>query len=236
MWTSPSLRPMSHVPDYAEDWFTPPSVRILTPWEPEASNSSLLPRKIAPLLGFQPNIIFILTDDQDRLLGTTSDYDTLGPLAVMPQLRKGLMDEGAVIDNFFVNTPICCPSRTEFLTGRYFHNVGPPSRSGACMHADTSLTWGRQTGLFGLLTAAGYNTGAFGKVTNDQAPCLNGLVQSESVNYIDAPLDYNDYNGRTYFRLFANGTTHTERLDRHTRPNTPYWNALTLTLTLALSH
>ena len=121
---------LSHVPDYAEDWFTLPSVRILTPWEPEASNGSLLPRKIAPLLGFQPNIIFILTDDQDRLLGTTSDYDTLGPLAVMPQLRKGLMNEGAVIDNFFVNTPICCPSRTEFLTGRYFHNVGPPSRSG----------------------------------------------------------------------------------------------------------
>ena len=51
----------------------------------------------------------------------------MGSLEAMPAVRSQLMDKGVSFDNFFVNTPICCPSRTEFLTGRYYHNVGPPN-------------------------------------------------------------------------------------------------------------
>ena len=130
-----------------------------------------------PPLGYQPNLVFVLTDDQDRLLGPDG-YDALGSLAAMPQLRKRVRDEGATVDNFFVNTPICCPSRTEFFTGRYFHNVGPPNDPGSCMHADTRVAWSNATGLFGLLSRAGYNTGVFGKVTNDQGPALTTLVST----------------------------------------------------------
>jgi len=32
-------------------------------------------------------------------------------------------DEGATMDNWFCHTPICCPSRAQLLTSRYFHNI-----------------------------------------------------------------------------------------------------------------
>ena len=51
----------------------------------------------------KPNLIIILTDDQDVLLGG---------LEPMPKTRRLLQEQGATLSNFFVNTPICCPSRT----------------------------------------------------------------------------------------------------------------------------
>jgi len=170
--------------------------------------------KPEPLLGYQPNIVFILTDDQDRTLGR-KDYTAMGSLEVMPKIQEKLIKEGTFMEHFYVNTPICCPSRTEFFTGRYFHNVAPPNDShGTCMHADTSMAASNTTGLFGLMTKAGYNTGVFGKVTNDQSKVLKEAVSANSMSYIDSPLDYNNYMGTTYFRYFPNGTTYTENLDK----------------------
>lgn len=62
-----------------------------------------------------PNVLFLLTDDQDI---------TLGSLSVMPKLKSLVTDAGAQFENAFVNTPICCPSRAEIQTGRYMHNTG----------------------------------------------------------------------------------------------------------------
>ena len=97
----------------------------------------------------------------------------------MPNLKSKVIDEGAIVDNFLVNTPICCPSRVEFFTGRYFHNVGPPNHKGHCMHADTTFVGSKETGLFGLLKTNGYNVGVFGKVTNNQEPILDQLMDKE---------------------------------------------------------
>jgi hypothetical protein len=68
------------------------------------------PPPVHPPLGHQPNIVFILTDDQDRTLGD-KDYTHLGSLAVQPVVQRELIAKGAFLQNFFVNTPICCPSR-----------------------------------------------------------------------------------------------------------------------------
>jgi N-acetylglucosamine-6-sulfatase len=64
-----------------------------------------------------PNVLFILTDDQDLLLGS---MDKGGP---MPKTRELLVEQGAWFSNGFANTPICCPSRAEMQTGRLMHNT-----------------------------------------------------------------------------------------------------------------
>ena len=159
----------------------------------------------------KPNVLFILTDDQDTRLGRSSDYTSMGSLEIMPQTQKLLVDEGALLTNAFVNTPICCPSRTEFLTGRMYHNLGAPH--GACMHVDTSFVERADAGLFGLLSAAGYDVGIFGKVTNDQPDILRRIAAARSAAYVDSPSQYNNYDGLKYFRYEAGSEPYEELLN-----------------------
>ena len=49
-----------------------------------------------------PNIVMVLTDDQDVFL------DAMTPLVKTKSL---LAEQGTTFSNAFVNTPICCPSR-----------------------------------------------------------------------------------------------------------------------------
>jgi len=127
----------------------------------------------------------------------------------MPNLKEKLIDEGAIVDNFLVNTPICCPSRTEFFTGRYYHNVGGPDVKG-CMHSDTSLAGSNKTGLFGLLRNNGYNVGIFGKVTNDQKKIIDQMTKdSDCVDYVDSPYStgFKEFMGLQYRRYWRENDT-----------------------------
>jgi len=184
----------------AHEWYTgngepvrPDSISTNSQKDPAA------PVSVSPPLGFQPNFVFILTDDQDTTLGRDG-YTDIGSMEVMPKVNSIMTHEGASFKHFYVNTPICCPSRTEFFSGRYYHNVGPPSREGSCMHVDTSFASKKETGMFGLMKTAGYNVGVFGKVTNDQQKILDEIVQYGSANFIDSPLDYNNFVGKTYYQ------------------------------------
>jgi len=62
----------------------------------------------------QPNIIFVLSDDQR--------YDSLGitghPVTQTPNLDR-LAEEGVFFRQAFVTSPICGPSRANFLTGQW---------------------------------------------------------------------------------------------------------------------
>jgi hypothetical protein len=44
--------------------------------------------------------------------------------AYMPHLQKHIISRGVTFARWFVNTPVCCPSRATVLTGRYSHNTG----------------------------------------------------------------------------------------------------------------
>lgn len=116
----------------------------------------------------KPNIIWFLTDDQDQMLGgsfpptTTVNGDTATP---MPKTLALMANQGATASNFFIHTPICCPSRSELLTGRYFHNIKQVGATGACMHANSSLV--NENTFARNLAESGYAVGMFGKYLNN---------------------------------------------------------------------
>jgi len=106
----------------------------------------------------RPNILFIMVDDLDAALGTT-DF--------MPNLEEQLINQGLSFEQFFIPTPVCCPSRVTFLTGQYTRNHQvymnePPEGSFQKFNllgseASTVATW---------LSAADYRTGFMGKYMN----------------------------------------------------------------------
>src|SRR5215212_12107949 len=59
----------------------------------------------------RPNIVFVLTDDQEYASAQK-----------MPQIRSELIEEGLSFEEAFVSHPVCCPSRATILTGLYDHN------------------------------------------------------------------------------------------------------------------
>ena len=57
----------------------------------------------------------------------------------LKQAHALIADKGVFAENWFIHTPVCCPSRAELLSGRYFHNLRMPGPSGGCMHVQTSV-------------------------------------------------------------------------------------------------
>ena len=158
-------------------------------------------------LNFRPNIIIIYPDNQDLLLGSNNK-------TFMPILNSHIIDNGITLNNGFVSTPVCCPSRAELLTGKYFHNIGPPyPPNGTCMHISPHYAVFDNNTLFQNLHNYGYKTGAFGKIVNDMPFWCNKSRQSgESepiLNGFDRlyiPCNYLDYYGHTYLSKYDNGT------------------------------
>ena len=54
--------------------------------------------------------MLVLTDDQDA---------ELGGLTPMLHVRSLLGDAGATAHHYYVDTPVCCPSRSQILSGRF---------------------------------------------------------------------------------------------------------------------
>ena len=85
----------------------------------------------------------------------------------MPNLKSLLMDHGTTFENGFVHTPICCPSRSSILTGKYLHNIRVINNTfeGNCDGTDWQDTSEKQT--FAVYAKfAGYQTGYAGKYLN----------------------------------------------------------------------
>lgn len=113
--------------------------------------------------GTRPNIVLILADDLDHTLGSVG--------LALKQARRLIGEQGIAATNWYIHTPICCPSRAELLAGRYFHNlrVAKHNDPGGCMQANLSRIF--DDGYFALPFAAlGYTIGVFGKHLNSGNP------------------------------------------------------------------
>jgi N-acetylglucosamine-6-sulfatase len=100
----------------------------------------------------KPNVLVVMSDDQ-----------TVESLRVMTNVRAVLAAEGTTFENNFVSFPLCCPSRSTFLTGQYAHNhtvMGNAAPTGGYEkldHSNTMPVW---------LQRAGYRTVHIGKYLN----------------------------------------------------------------------
>jgi arylsulfatase A-like enzyme len=105
-----------------------------------------------PRFGAQPNVVFVLTDDQDY-----ASYNR----RTMPRTWELLGRQGFSFDNTHDTTPLCCPSRAAYLTGQYGHNNGvlnnKPGYDDLDDKDNTLPVW---------LQRAGYQTALVGKYLN----------------------------------------------------------------------
>ncbi|KAJ9226455.1 hypothetical protein DTO169C6_1183 [Paecilomyces variotii] len=70
--------------------------------------------KESPFVKERPNIVFIISDDQDLQLDS---------IEYTPLTLKHLKERGTFYKNHFVTTALCCPSRVSLWTGRQAHNT-----------------------------------------------------------------------------------------------------------------
>jgi N-acetylglucosamine-6-sulfatase len=74
--------------------------------------------------------VVVLTDDLDLMLGGWK-------ASALAKTRALIANQGVVLTKWFLQTPVCCPSRAELLTGKYFHNLWTPhANDKGCMHVD----------------------------------------------------------------------------------------------------
>jgi len=119
----------------------------------------------------RPNIVFIMVDDLDSMLGTT-DY--------MPNLQAEIVDQGLTFEHFVITSPVCCPSRSTFLRGQYTHNHGtlrnrPPNGG----FEQFNLLGNESSTIATWLQSAGYRTAFMGKY-------MNGYPWKDAKEYIPA--------------------------------------------------
>ena len=107
-----------------------------------------------------PNILMIMTDDQDVELGSST-------AEVMPKLHALLASGGATADRMYVHVPVCCPSRSSFHSGQFQHNN--QVRGNAIVSNCSSLSWQQgpeKRSVATYLQGAGYVTQFAGKYLN----------------------------------------------------------------------
>jgi N-acetylglucosamine-6-sulfatase len=103
----------------------------------------------------KPNVVVVMTDDQ-----------TVEQMRALRRVRTLIGAAGTTFARNFASYPLCCPSRSTFLTGQYAHNHGvlgnKPEENGGyqkleAIEADTLPVWMKQ---------AGYTTAHLGKYPN----------------------------------------------------------------------
>lgn len=116
----------------------------------------------------RPNIILITTDQQR--------FDTicaLGNQHIHTPHLNWLVDDGICFTRCYADCPICIPSRATIMTGRAGYATGLEANTDAVKPMRDNPT------LPGLLTAAGYQTRAQGKMHFEPMRCNYGFEHME---------------------------------------------------------
>ena len=138
----------------------------------------------------RPNVVVILSDDQGW-----GDLSLHGNCNLSTPSIDSLARDGARFERFYVS-PVCSPTRAEFLTGRYHLRGGVRSTSGGSERLDLD-----ETTIAEVFRDAGYATAAFGKWHNGmQYPYhpngrgfdeFYGFCSGHWGNYFSPPLEHN---------------------------------------------
>jgi len=165
-----------------------PSPTRVLPWLLAAALAGPPPAAAAGGDG-RPNVLVLLADDQGW-----GDLSLHGNTNLATPSLDSLGRDGAALERFYVS-PVCSPTRAEFLTGRYHLRTG--------VHGVTTgaerLNLGERT-IAEVFRAAGYATGAFGKWHNGtQYPYhprgrgfdeFYGFCSGHWGDYFDPPLEH----------------------------------------------
>ncbi|KAI0883263.1 Arylsulphatase [Annulohypoxylon maeteangense] len=150
----------------------------------------------------QPNVVFVLTDDQDVHLGSL-DY--------MPLVKKHLLDQGTYFSSHYATTAVCCPSRVTIWTGKFAHNTNVTDVSPPYGGYPKFVAEGFNDNYFPVwLQQAGYNTYYTGKlfnvhtVENYNSPPPGGFTGSDflldphTYDYLNSTFQRNGEEPRSY--------------------------------------
>jgi len=142
----------------------------------------------------RPNIVLLLTDQQQRTAMSAAGNPALHTPAMDSVARRGVL-----FSRSFCATPQCSPSRASIVTGRYPHSAGVITNIGAIgsRNLDTRLP-----SLGRVFHDAGFETAYFGKWHLGNKPTNHGfehfdrcergvgeLVANATVNFVKQPHD-----------------------------------------------
>ncbi|MEZ5114331.1 MAG: sulfatase-like hydrolase/transferase [Nocardioidaceae bacterium] len=107
----------------------------------------------------------------------------------MPNTRKYLQDRGLTFKNSFAPYPLCCPSRSSFLTGKYTHNHHVYS------HEDPYgfRVFNDSVTIATALQESGYQTALVGKYLNGYGEQTVKATGKSSLKYV--PPGWTDWFG-----------------------------------------
>ncbi|MFO0442393.1 MAG: sulfatase, partial [bacterium] len=163
---------------------------------------------LCPLLSAAPpNIVFILADDFGY-----GDLGCMGGTDIATPNIDRLATEGVKFTDFYANAPVCTPTRTGFMTGRWQQRCGIEFAFGYQVEQFRRVKseWVPEKDFHGLglplseitlaqrMKAAGYATGAFGKwhlgFKDEYNPVNRGFDE-----YFGELLGHCDYYGHAYY-------------------------------------
>lgn len=123
---------------------------------------------LTPSLSKRPNIVIVLCDDLDSQVGGAN-------ASTLKYTHQWFQESNGILPNWFVHTPVCCPSRAQLWTGKMFHNLRTQHAGHeGCMHVNVNATASSPFYAHDYFAPhfrkLNYTVGFFGKHLNTQNP------------------------------------------------------------------